>query len=125
MTKLSWNPPKWKSYTINGFDFKVELETGEVYTGFWAGNYVHMGSEHSKTCYKIFGQDFTSDHSNNLKELSRVLDLNIEYGGGWPEYPNVKEFIKRYYDRVAKIENSNKSKIYIETEFNITPKFTL
>ena len=31
--KLSWNPPKWKSYSFDGTNFEVELETGRIFKG--------------------------------------------------------------------------------------------
>lgn len=122
--KLSWNPPKWKSYTLDRDIFKVELETGEIFTGTLSSGYIVMDS-HQETCYKIFGQAFTAGHTLELSELSRVLDLNLKFGN-WPEYYDVVAFLDRYYERVAKIEESfTKSTISIESEFNITPKFTL
>lgn len=125
MAKLPWNPPKWKSYTLQGFKFEVELETGEVYGGVLYSNHIIMKPEHSTTCHKIFGQYFTSKYPDNISKLSRVLDLDLRCGN-WPEYHDVPEFLKRYYERVAKIEESfTKSIISIESEIDITPKFTL
>lgn len=125
MTKLPWDPPKWKSYTLEGFKFKVELETGEVYTGNLIHDYIIMRGNHSQICYRIFGQYFTSEHLNNLEKLSKVLDLNLKHGN-WPEYFDVSKFLERYYERVAKIEKPfTKSIISIESEIDITPKFTL
>lgn len=125
--ELSWNPPKWKSYSFDGKQFEVELETGEIYTGFLnphGGGYIIMKPDHSEKCYKIFGQYLTSN-TNNTSKLSKVLDLKLN-PGNWPVYQDVKEFLKRYYERVAKIEESfTKSIISIESEFDITPKFTL
>jgi hypothetical protein len=118
--KLSWNPPKWKSYSFDGNNFKVELETGEIFKGKIRNFYIEL-ENHVSACSKIFGTIFGN---NAHKELSQVLGLKLTIGH-WPEYPDVEEFIKRYYERVAKIGNSSTSKIYIETEFNITPKFTL
>lgn len=122
--KLSWNPPKWKSYTLNDKKFEVKLETGEVYTGILSTNFIAMQYGQAEICYKIFGQCFSYANNNELRELSEVLNLNLT-PGYWPEYHDVKEFIERYYERVAKIGNSNISKIYIETEFDVTPKFTI
>lgn len=123
--KLSWDPPKWKSYSFDGTNFKVELETGEVFKGKKEGTFIVL-EEHSADCRKIFGilLGYSTDYSDKLNELSKVLDLKLN-PGNWPEYHNVEEFLKRYYERVAKIGNSNISKIYIETEFDITPKFTI
>ena len=120
--KLSWNPPKWKSYSFDGTNFEVELETGEIFRGKKRSRYNYINLEnHVNDCSKIFGTIFgNSDH----EELSQVLGLKLTMGH-WPEYPDVEEFIKRYYERVAKIGNSNISKIYIETEFDVTPKFTI
>jgi hypothetical protein len=119
--KLSWNPPKWKSYSFDGTNFKVELETGEIFRGRRSRyNYIEL-ENHVNDCSKIFGTIFgNSDH----EELSQVLGLKLTTGR-WPEYHDVEEFIKRYYERVAKIGNSSIPKIYIETEFDITPKFTI
>ena len=123
--KLSWNPPKWKYYSFDGTNFKVELETGKIFEGKISGTYIFLNDDHYDSCTKIFGVPLGSnDHYNKLSELSQVLDLNITMGY-WPECHDVKEFIKRYYERVAKIGNSNISKIYIETEFDVTPKFTI
>lgn len=125
MAKLSWDPPKWKSYTLHGIRFEVELETGEVYKGNVALNFISMDPEHSIVCYKVFGQSFTVGHSIELNELSKVLDLNLRYGH-WPESDDIPKFLERYYERVAKIEKSfTKSLISIESEIDITPKFTL
>lgn len=125
MAKLSWNPPKWKSYTLEGFKFEVELENGEVYKGTMTTNFIAMKPDHPDVCYKIFGQSFVSGHTKEVVELSRVLDLPVSYGN-WPDYYDVPEFLKRYYERVAKIGASfTKSIIYIESEIDITPKFTL
>ena len=125
MEKLSWNPPKWKSYTLNGLKFEVELETGEIYKGTIAINFIAMEPDHPDVCYKIFGQSFVSGHNKEVVELSRVLDLPISYGN-WPESSDIKEFLKRYYERVAKIGASfTRSIISIESEIDITPKFTL
>lgn len=119
--KLSWNPPKWKSYSFDGTNFKVELETGEIFRGKKSRyNYIEL-ENHVNDCSKIFGTTFGN---NDHEELSQVLGLTLTMGH-WPEYPDVEEFIKRYYERVAKIGNSNISKIYIETEFDVTPKFTI
>ena len=127
MDKLSWNPPKWKSYTLNKDKFKVELETGEILTGKLTDNFIAMDSNHQESCYKIFGQTYSLG-SYALSELSRILDLDLKFGH-WPEFHNVEKFLERYYERVAKIGNSNISKniskICIDTEFNITPKFTI
>lgn len=125
--QLSWNPTKWKSYSLDGSLFKVKLETGEVYEGILNSSCIIMKPGHFGVCYKIFGQDFTSAYPANVSKLSQVLDLDLK-PGNWPEYSDVKEFLKRYYERVAKIGNSNISnisKICIETEFDITPKFTI
>ena len=125
MAKLSWNPPKWKSYTLNGSKFEVELETGEVYKGTLDNRFIAMRPNHSDVCEKIFGQSFTSAHNNELSELSQALDLKLE-NGNWPEYHDIKEFLKRYYEKVAKIGTFfTKSIISIESEIDITPKFTL
>lgn len=125
MAKLPWNPPKWRSYTLDGSKFKVELETGEVYTGHLNATYINMAPNHPAVCEKIFGMTFVVGHANELNELSRVLDLGLRYGN-WPEYFNVPEFLKTYYERVAKIEKPfTKSIISIESEIEITPKFTL
>ena len=119
--KLSWNPPKWKSYSFDGTNFEVELETGEIFRGKRSRyNYIKL-ENHPSACSKIFGIIF---ENNDHEELSQVLGLELTMGR-WPEYPDVEEFIKRYYERVAKIGNSNISKIYIETEFDVTPKFTI
>lgn len=122
--KLSWNPPKWKSYSFDGTNFKVELETGEIFEGKKEGTFIALKG-HKNDCLKIFGICLSDGkHPNELSELSQVLDLKLSMGY-WPECPDVEEFIKRYYERVAKIGNSSISKIYIETEFDITPKFTI
>lgn len=119
--KLSWNPPKWKSYSFDGTNFEVELETGEIFRGKKSRyNYIEL-ENHVDDCSKIFGIIFGY---SELEELSQVLDLKLIMGH-WPEYHDVKEFIKRYYERVAKIGNSSIPKIYIETEFDVTPKFTI
>lgn len=122
--KLSWDPPKWQYYTLNEGKFEVKLETGEIFTGTLSIDYIRMDPDHQRNCYKIFGQCFSSRSSDELKKLSEVLDLSLIHGN-WPEYHDVREFLKRYYERVAKIGNSNISKICIETEFDITPKFTI
>lgn len=123
--KLSWNPPKWKSYTLNGDRFEVELENGEVYKGIKNICFIVMKPDHPHVCHRIFGQSFTVLCKKELSELSRVLDLNLNHGS-WPESDNIPEFLKRYYERVAKIEESfTKSIISIESEFDITPKFTI
>lgn len=123
--KLSWNPPKWKSYTLNESEFKVELETGEVYTGTVGGDFINMSPNHPSNCYEIFGQHFSFGNSNELKELSEVLDLDLK-SGYWPEFHDVHEFLTRYYNRVAKTEKSfTQFTISIESEFNVTPKFTI
>lgn len=122
MDKLSWNPPKWKSYSFDGTNFKVELETGEIFKGKKLVTYILLNN-HVDDCLKIFGVS-SGDNVNDVSGLSQVLDLNLR-AGYWPECHDVAEFIKRYYERVAKIGNSNTSKIYIETEFDITPKFTI
>lgn len=125
MAKLSWDPPKWKSYSFDGFKFKVELETGEIYQGIASTNFVVMRPIHLETCHKIFGIHFTKEHSPELTTLSKILDLTLGYGY-WPEHRNITEFLKRYYERVAKIGTSfTKSIISIESEIDITPKFTL
>lgn len=127
MDKLSWNPPKWQYYTFERGRFEVKLETGEILTGTLADNYIKMGSDHQSNCLKLFGQTFDSRYVSELKELSKVLDLALIHGV-WPECSDIREFLRRYYERVAKIGNSNISnisKICIETEFNITPKFTI
>ena len=125
MAKLSWDPPKWKSYTLQGSRFEVELETGEVYKGIVAGTFIEMKPVHSETCRAIFGQSFITEHKKDLEELSRALDLSLGFGN-WPESTNMAEFLKRYYERVAKIEDSfTRSIIFIESEIDITPKFTL
>lgn len=122
--KLSWNPPKWKSYSFDGTNFKVELETGEIFEGTKIGTYIVL-KEHRDDCCKIFGIPLgLPTYSDKLNELSQILGLDL-IEGNWPEYHDVKVFIKRYYERVAKIGNSNISKIYIETEFDVTPKFTI
>lgn len=125
MAKLSWDPPKWKSYTLNDSRFEVELENGEVYKGIKALKFIAMEPDHPKVCREIFGQSFVSGNEKAVLELSRVLDLKLEHGY-WPVYPDIKEFLKRYYERVAKIGTSfTKSIISIESEIDITPKFTL
>lgn len=125
MAKLSWNPPKWKSYTLKGDRFEVELETGEVYKGIKDTRFIAMKSGHQEVCLKIFGQSFTPGYSKELLELSKVLDLTLGHGN-WPEHNDIAEFLKRYYERVAKIEKPfTKSIISIESEIDITPKFTL
>lgn len=122
--KLSWNPPKWKSYSFAGTTFEVELKTGEIFKGKKEKDFIAL-EEHRNDCLKIFGILLgDSSHHDELSELSQVLDLELSMGN-WPEYHDVKEFIKRYYERVAKIGNSSISKIYIETEFDVTPKFTI
>lgn len=122
--KLSWNPPKWKSYSFDGTSFKIELETGEVFTGHTENTFIIL-INHYNSCLKVFGVNLgNKDHSSKLCELSKVLGLSLNMGY-WPECSDVKKFIKRYYERIAKIGSSNISKIYIETEFNITPKFTI
>lgn len=124
MSKLSWNPPKWKSYDFDGDNFKVELENGEVFKGNIWINHIKL-YDHCTNCVKIFGTELCGNkNSTKISELSQILDLNLNTGY-WPECSDVKEFIKKYYERVAKIKNSNTFKIYIETEFNITPKFTI
>lgn len=124
-TKLSWNPPKWKSYSFDGINFKVELETGEIFKGRIAGKYISL-ENHCTDCLKVFGTYIGNDYYHNkLSELSQVLDLKLTEGY-WPEYHDIKEFVKRYYERVAKIGKSfTKSFISIESEIDITPKFTL
>ena len=125
MVKLSWNPPKWKSYTLEGLRFTVELETGEVYKGTLCNRYIAMKPEHADVCHRIFGQYLTSAYMDSVNELSAALDLKLEHGN-WPEFHDVPKFLKRYYERVAKIEKSfTKSFIFIESEIDITPKFTL
>ena len=125
MAKLSWDPPKWKSYTLNDSRFEVELENGEVYKGIKDQRFIAMRPDHPKVCREIFGQSFTHENEKAVLELSRVLDLKLECGN-WPEYHDIKEFLKRYYERVAKIGTSfTKSIISIESEIDITPKFTL
>lgn len=125
MAKLSWDPPKWKSYTLNDSRFEVELENGEVYKGIKDLKFIAMRPDHPKVCREIFGQSFAAGNEKAVLELSRVLDLKLEHGN-WPEYPDIKEFLKRYYERVAKIGTSfTKSIISIESEIDITPKFTL
>lgn len=123
--KLSWDPPKWKSYSFDGVNFKVELETGEIFKGSKANGYISL-KDHRNTCFKIFGVIFgNNDYLYKLEELSQILDLKL-IQGHWPEYYDVQEFIRRYYERVAKIEGSfTKSIISIESEFEIIPKFTL
>lgn len=123
--KLSWNPPKWKSYSFDGTNFKVELETGEIFKGKKKDTFIEL-EKHRDDCLKIFGilLGVSSVHSTEVNKLSQTLDLELK-AGNWPEYPDVEKFIKRYYERVAKIGNSNISKIYIETEFDVTPKFTI
>lgn len=123
--KLSWDPPKWKSYSLNEGLFRVELENGKVYTGSLLPTHIQMHYDHSLMCLRIFGVDFATGFVKELNELSKVLNLDLQHGH-WPEYFNVAGFLKTYYERVAKIEESfTKSTIYIESEFNITPKFTL
>ena len=125
MAKLSWDPPKWKSYTLNDSRFEVELENGEVYKGIKDCKFIAMRPDHPKVCREIFGQSFASGNEKAVLELSKVLDLNLDCGN-WPEYHDIKEFLKRYYERVAKIGTSfTKSIISIESEIDITPKFTL
>lgn len=125
MAKLSWDPPKWKSYTLNGSMFDVVLENGKVYKGIKDCTFIAMRPDHPKVCREIFGQSFTVSYAQELSELSRVLDLNLGHGN-WPESSDIPEFLKRYYERVAKIGTSfTKSIISIESEINITPKFTL
>ena len=118
--KLSWNPPKWKSYSFDGTNFEVELETGEIFKGKIKNGYIEL-KNHVNACPKIFGKTFGT---NEYEELSQILGLKLTIGY-WPEYHDVEEFIKRYYERVAKIGNSSIPKIYIETEFDVTPKFTI
>lgn len=122
--KLSWNPPKWKSYSFDGTNFEVELETGEIFKGKKKDTFIEL-EKHRDGCLKIFGilLGVPSTHTE-VNKLSQTLDLELE-AGNWPEYPDVEKFIKRYYERVAKIGNLNISKIYIETEFDVTPKFTI
>ena len=123
--KLLWNPPKWKSYSFDGTTFKVELETGEIFKGTRKNKYISF-ENHISDCFKIFGI-YIDDNGplNKLSELSKVLDLEL-MEGYWPECHNVAEFIKRYYERVAKIEKTfTKSFISIESEIDITPKFTI
>ena len=125
MAKLSWDPPKWKSYTLEKDKFKVELETGEVYTGKLADGFIAITPIHAEGCRTIFGQSFASGYNKELTELSKALDLILGYGY-WPEYNDIPEFLKRYYERVAKSSKSfTKSIISIESETDITPKFTL
>lgn len=125
MAQLSWNPPKWKSYTLNGSKFEVKLENGEVYQGIKDNRFIAMKSGHPEVCYKIFGHSFTTGYNKELLELSKVLDLTLGHGN-WPEHNDIAEFLKRYYERVAKIEKPfTKSIISIESEIDITPKFTL
>lgn len=125
MAKLSWDPPKWKSYTLNGSRFEVELENGEIYKGNLAIDFITINPIHAEGCLAIFGQSFASGYKKELTELSEILDLKLGYGY-WPECPNVPEFLKRYYERVAKINKPfTKSIISIESEIDITPKFTL
>lgn len=122
--KLSWNPPKWKSYDFDGTNFSVELENGKIFKGYSENTFIKL-KNHRDSCIEIFGTILGNDeHLSELSELSKVLDLNLSMGH-WPECSDIREFIKRYYERVAKIGNSNKFKIYIETEFDITPKFTI
>ena len=124
--KLSWDPPKWKSYSFDGNKFEVELETGKIFKGRLDNGFIKL-KDHKNDCLKIFGilLGVSTEHSDELAELSRVLDLRLAYGY-WPEYHDIKEFLKRYYERVAKIEGSfTKSIISIESEVDITPKFTL
>lgn len=124
--ELPWNPPKWKSYSFDGKQFKVELETGEIFKGCLDNDFISL-ENHKNSCFKIFGILFgvSTGHSAELSELSKVLDLTL-YEGNWPEYHDVAEFLKRYYERVAKIEESfTKSIISIESEVDITPKFTI
>lgn len=119
--KLSWNPPKWKFYSFDGTNFKVKLETGKVFEGSTDGYFIRL-KNHENSCFEIFGVLLgKSENSSQLSELSQVLDLKLNMGY-WPEYHDIGEFLKRYYERIG---NSNKSKIYIETEFDITPKFTI
>lgn len=126
--KLSWDPPKWKSYSFDGTTFEVELETGEIFKGTINKKYENhiVLKDHHSDCFKIFRMTLgKSEHSDKLSELSQVLDLKLNIGH-WPEYHDVKEFIKRYYERIAKIEKSfTKSFISIESEIDITPKFTI
>ena len=125
MAQLSWNPPKWKSYTLNGSRFEVELENGEVYQGIKNLGFIAMKPDHPGVCSKIFGQSFTTGHRPELLALSVVLDLTLGHGN-WPEHNDIAEFLKRYYERVAKINKPfTKSIISIESEIDITPKFTL
>lgn len=125
MAQLSWNPPKWKSYTLKGDRFEVELETGEVYKGVKQALFIVMKPDHADVCYKIFGHSFTTGYNKELLELSKVLDLTLGHGN-WPEHNDIPEFLKRYYERVAKINKPfAKSIISIESEIDITPKFTL
>lgn len=128
MTKLSWDPPKWKSYSFDGKNFEVELETGKVYTGVLnphGGCYIIMKFNHPDVCFEIFGQNFSSKYLNNIRQLSEVLGLQLQ-PGNWPEYFNVEEFLRTYYEKVAKIEKLfTKSIISIESEIDIIPKFTL
>lgn len=126
--KLSWDPPKWKSYSFDGTNFEVELETGEIFKGKANERYKNhiILENHQITCYKIFRISFVRrENSDKLSELSQVLDLELTTGH-WPDYYDVKEFIERYYERVAKIQKYfTKSFISIESEFDVTPKFTI
>ena len=125
MAKLSWDPPKWKSYTLNGSRFEVELENGEVYQGIKDLKFIGMRPNHPEVCLKIFGQSFSHGYTKELLELSKALDLTLGHGN-WPEHNDIAEFLKRYYERVAKIKDSfTRSIISIESEIDITPKFTL
>ena len=125
MAQLSWNPPKWKSYTLNESRFEVELENGEVYKGIKDLKFIAMRPHHSEVCLKIFGQSFATGRNKELLALSVVLDLTLGHGN-WPEHNDIAEFLKRYYERVAKINKPfAKSIISIESEIDITPKFTL
>lgn len=125
MAKLSWDPPKWKSYTLIGSRFEVELENGEVYQGIKNLGFIAMKPDHPEVCLKIFGQSFITGHRPELLALSVILDLTLGHGN-WPEHNDIAEFLKRYYERVAKIKDSfTRSIISIESEIDITPKFTL
>lgn len=76
MDKLSWNPPKWKSYSFDGTNFKVELETGRIFKGkINSGTYIALNN-HFNDCLEIFGVPLgNSEHQNKISELSQVLEL--------------------------------------------------
>ena len=78
--KLSWNPPKWKSYSFDGTNFKVKLEIGEIFEGKILDTYISI-NDHYNSCLKIFGTTLgNSENYNKVSELSQVLDLKLGMG---------------------------------------------